>query len=108
MDPETAMFLTAQRMAHDQTGHMKNCGCSECTIQAQLIRADKPLKRTIAFLYAKGAHHFHGKEARAVLEELATGHAQADGNGSQSADPISTLPKSVVRSNERTGNPQQP
>lgn len=100
MDPKGAIFRFSQRTAARLTGHRPNCGCAECTVQAQLLRSDRGIQRAIQFIYKKGAHRSHGKEAREVLSDLANGppHAQPEANGEQSASPISHRRKPVLHS----------
>jgi hypothetical protein len=51
MDPDHAVFLTAQRLARAVTGHTRTCGCSECTVVGKILAADKGLREAVSFVY---------------------------------------------------------
>lgn len=116
MDPDTILHLTAQRLARLKTGHLPLgcpderktvCGCPECTVRTQVLRADKPLRRAIEFICYKASRRSHTKEAREVLSDLAHGpngppFAQIRPNGEKFANPFSTSIDPVACSNVGT------
>jgi len=50
MDPDHALYLTAQRLARRLTGHEGRCGCQECTLYGKLLGSDKGLRWAVRFL----------------------------------------------------------